>query len=66
MMITVGSSIAARRVNVPPHCGQVVISMAKTRLSNWAQLRRARVEAAGASPVSLEETVVWSASPGTT
>ena len=36
-----------------PHCGQVVRSMAKTRLSHWAQLRRARVEGARASPSSL-------------
>ena len=31
----------------PPHWGQVVMSMAKTRLSNWAQLIRARGEAEG-------------------
>ncbi len=43
-MITLGSSIAARMVKGPPHCGQVVRSMAKTRLSNCAQLMRARVE----------------------
>ena len=45
--------------------GQVVRSMAKTRLSNWAQLLRARVEAAGDAPSSLEEAVARSASPGT-
>jgi hypothetical protein len=28
-----------------PHCGQVVMPMAKTHLSNWAQLIRARGEA---------------------
>jgi len=44
LTITAGSSIAARRVKGPPHCGQVVMSMAKTRLSNCAQLMRARVE----------------------
>jgi len=33
LAITVGSSMAARRVNVPPHCGQVVISISTTRLS---------------------------------
>jgi len=65
LMITAGSSIAARSVKGPPHCGQVVMSMAKIRLSNWAQLLRARVEAAGASPSSLEEAVAGSASPGT-
>ena len=31
-------------VKGPPHCGQVVMSMAKTRLSHCAQLMRARVE----------------------
>ncbi len=65
LTITAGSSMAALRVKGPPHCGQVVMSMAKTRLSNCAQLMRARVEAAGASPSSLEEAVAWSASPGT-
>jgi len=57
--------MAARMVKGPPYWGQVVMSMAKTRLSNWAQLRRARVEAEGESPVSLEEAVAWSDSPGT-
>ena len=31
----------ARMVNGPPHWGQVVRSMAKTRVSHWAQLIRA-------------------------
>ncbi len=44
LAITEGSSIAARMIKGPPHCGQVVMSMAKTRLSNCAQLMRARVE----------------------
>ncbi len=65
LMMTAGSSMAARMVKGPPHWGQVVRSMAKTRLSNWAQLLRARVEAAGDSPSSLEEAVARSASPGT-
>ncbi len=39
-----GGIMAARMVKGPPHCGQVVMSMAKTRLSNCAQLMRARVE----------------------
>jgi len=30
LMITAGSSMAARMVNEPPHWGQVVIPMAKT------------------------------------
>ena len=63
--ITAESSMAARSVKGPPHCGQVVMSMAKMRLSNWAQLRRARVEAGGRAPVSLEEADAWSRSPGT-
>ena len=36
--------MAARMVKGPPHCGQVVRSMAKTRLSHCAQLMRARIE----------------------
>jgi len=39
--------------------------MAKTRLSNCAQLMRARVEAVGESLVSLDGVGAWSASPGT-
>ena len=57
--------MAAIMVKEPPHCGQAMKSMAKTRLSNWAQLMRARVEAVGELPCSLEEAVAWSASPGT-
>ncbi len=65
LMITEGSSIAARMVKGPLPCGQRVISMAKTRLSHCAQLMRARVEAAGASPCAMEEAVACAASPGT-
>ena len=65
LRITAGSSMAARMVNGPPHCEQAVMSIAKTCLSNWAQLIRARVEAAGASLVSVEEAGSGSASPGT-
>jgi len=50
LAITAGSSMAARRVKGPPHWGQVVRSMAKTRLSNCAQLIRARVEGGRDSP----------------
>jgi len=57
--------MAARMAKGPPHCGQVVRSMAKTRLSNWAQLIRAREEAAGVSPSSLALSVAGFASPGT-
>jgi hypothetical protein len=53
------------RVNAPLHCGQVVRSMTKTRLSNLAQLMRARVEALGQLPCSLEEAAAWSVPPGT-
>ena len=35
--ITAGSSMAARIVKGPPHCGHVVRSMANTRVSNCAQ-----------------------------
>ena len=44
--------MAARMIKGPPHCGQIVISMAKTRLSNWAQLIRALSEAVEHSPSS--------------
>ena len=50
LMITAGSSIAARSGKGPLHCGQVVMSMANMRLSNCAQRRRARVEAEESSP----------------
>jgi len=39
--------------------------MAKTRVSNWAQLMWARDEAAGGSPASVVGTVAWSGLPGT-
>jgi len=57
--------MAAMRVMGPPHCGQVVRSMANTRLSNCAQLMQARVEAVEESLLSLEEAVAWSGLPGT-
>ncbi len=50
LMITAGSSMAARMVNVPPHWGQVVRSMAKTRVSHCAQLMRARGEGEERAP----------------
>ena len=56
---------AARMVKGPPHCGQVVMSMAKTRLSNWAQLIRARGEVEGGSSSRLAMSVSGLASPGT-
>ena len=56
---------AARMVNGPPHCGQVVLSMAKTRLSNWAQLMRARGEVEERSPSPSVGAIAGSASPGT-
>ena len=57
--------MAARMVKGPPHCGHVVMSMAKTRLSNWAQLIRARGEAEGGSSARLAMSVSGFASPGT-
>ena len=65
LAITAGSSIAARMVKGPPHCGQVVISMANTRLSNWAQFMRARVEAAEKSLSPSAGFSPGSALPGT-
>ena len=65
LRITVGSSMAARMVNVPPHWGQVVISISKTRLSKWAQLRLARVKEARVSPSPLAASITGSAAPGT-
>ncbi len=59
LAITVGSSITARMVKGPRHCGQVVISMAKTRLSNCAQLMRLRVEAEERSPSPLAVFGAW-------
>lgn len=56
--------MAAMRVKGRLHCGQVVMSIGNTRLSNGAQLMRARVEVEGESPGSLE-AVAWSDSPGT-
>ncbi len=38
--------------------------MANTRLSHWAHLMRARVEAAGASPSAMEEAVAWARRAG--
>ena len=57
--------MAARMLKGPPHCGQVVMSMAKTRLSHWAQLIRARGEAEGGSSSRLAMSVFGLASPGT-
>ena len=44
MTITAGSSMAAMSVNGPPHCAQDALSISNTRLSNWAQRMRARLE----------------------
>ena len=65
LRITADSSIAARMVKGPPHWEQVVRSMAKRRVSQWAQLIRARDEGARDSPSPLAVSVAWSASPGT-
>lgn len=45
--------MAAKMVNAPPHGGQVVRSIAKTRLSNCAQLMPAREETEARSPVRI-------------
>jgi hypothetical protein len=52
-------------VKGPPHWGQVVMSIAKTRLSHCAQLIRARGEAEGESPFPSAVVGAGSASPGT-
>ncbi len=57
--------MAARMVNIPPHWGQVVMSRAKTRLSNWAQLIRAYDEVVGAAPSPSAVFGAGSAVPGT-
>jgi len=65
--MTEGSSLAARMGKGPPHGGQGVMSRAKTRVSHWAQLIRARVEAEVSSPFPSAMSVfgAGSASPGT-
>lgn len=59
LAITAGSSTAVMSVKGPPHCGETAMSISHTRVSHWAQLRRACVEAMGESLVGLEEAVVW-------
>ena len=49
LAITGGSSMVARIVKVPPHCGHCSMSISNTRLSNRAQPRRAGAEGWGAS-----------------
>jgi hypothetical protein len=46
--------MTAIRVKGTLHCGQVVMSIANTRLSNGVQLMRAPVEVEGESPGSWE------------
>jgi len=57
--------MAAKMVNGPPHCGQVVRSIWNTRLSNWAQLIRACGEGVGAALSPSMGAGAGSASPGT-
>ena len=57
--------MAARMVNKPAHWGQVVMSMAKTRVSHWAQLMRVRGEVEERAPSPSAVFGAWSASPGT-
>ena len=64
LTITAGSSMAAMSVKGLPQCGQAAMSISNTRLSNWAQLMRARV-AGGDALGSVEGAGTWSGSPGT-
>jgi hypothetical protein len=52
LAFTVGSRMAAMMVKGPPQLGQCSISISNTRLSNWAQRRRAGAEGGRASPWS--------------
>ncbi len=63
--MTSGSSMVAMSVTAPPQWEQAVMSIAKTRVSNWAQLRRARVEAEGGSPSASVGAATCSGSLGT-
>ncbi len=57
--------MAARIVKGLPHWEQVVMSMAKTRLSHCAQLMRARGEVEERAPFPSAGFGAGSASPGT-
>ena len=52
-------------VTGPPHCKQEVMSIAKMRLSNLAQLSRVRVEVEGVTPSSSAGANLGSDAPGT-
>ncbi len=65
LAMTSGSSMVAMSVTGPPQCKQEAMSIANTRLSNWAQLMRARVEAEGVSPSAPEGADTWLGSQGT-
>ena len=54
--MTGGCSMAAMIIKGPLHCGHCSMSISNTRLSNRAQLMRARGDGGGASPWSAEET----------
>jgi hypothetical protein len=55
LAITVGSRMAAMSFKAPPRCGHCSMSISTTRLSNRAQLMRARGDGGGVSPWSAEE-----------
>ena len=57
LAITVGSTMAAMIIKVPPHWGQCSLSIPNTRLSNRVQLMRAGADGGGTSPCSAE--VSW-------
>ncbi len=57
--------MVAMSVTGPPQWEQQVMSISNTRLSNWAQLMRARVDEYGESPCSSEGSIAWSGPPGT-
>ena len=63
--MTAGSSMVAMRVTGLPQWEQAVMSISKMRLSNWAQLRRACVEAEGVSPSAPAGAETWLGVPGT-
>ncbi len=65
LAMTAGSSMVAMSVTGPPQWEQEVMSIAKTRLSNWAQLRRVRVEVEGVTSSSSAGADLWSDAPGT-
>ncbi len=52
LVMTAGSSMVAMSLTDPPQWAQMVMSIAKTRVSSWAQVRRVRGGGEGASSVA--------------